>query len=87
MSEIKRESVIYKIQLLDEHVQRGACKPQIQDLHRFTLFTARNLAQAINVNHGKKNRKSFSFPPVKIYTSRNINSMFIIQIIRKNYKL
>ena len=40
---------------------------------------ARNLAQAINVNHGKKNRKSFSFPPVKIYTSRNINSMIIIQ--------
>nr|DAI50864.1 MAG TPA: hypothetical protein [Caudoviricetes sp.] len=36
----------------------------------------------------KKNRKfknSFS-PPVKIYTSRNINSMTIIQFFSKNIK-
>ena len=79
MFKVKSQPVIYQIQLLDEHVQRGACKPQIQDLHRFTLFTARNLAQAINVNHGKKTGSRFHSPPVKIYTSRNINSMIIIQ--------
>ena len=29
----------------------------------------------------------FISPPVKIYTSRNINSMIIIQFILKKYKL
>ena len=35
----------------------------------------------------QKKQEVFFIPPVKIYTSRNINSMFIIQIIKKKYKL
>ena len=35
-----------------------------------------------------KKTGSFSFPPVKIYTSRNINSMFIItHVFKKNKTL
>ena len=54
----------------------------------------RQIAQKLVINSGKKlkkakeNRKSFlNFPPVKIYTSRNINSMIIILSTSKNYKL
>nr|DAG48696.1 MAG TPA: hypothetical protein [Caudoviricetes sp.] len=54
----------------------------------FPLFVVRLSLTLIPLLAPKKNRKfknSFS-PPVKIYTSRNINSMTIIQFFPKNFK-
>ena len=45
------------------------------------------LSKRLKLNEGKKNRKFLKSPPVKIYTSRNINSMIIILSKLKNIKL